>query len=178
MKVTKWGFVQNTSLLFHHANKATKWRSHNKDLFKLLHLYSTIPLCKGKKIKGHKIRICTKYYTFIPSCLYARLKKEGHKIRICTKYYTFIPSCLYARLKKEGHKIRICTKYYTSIPSCLYARLRKEGHKIRICTKYYRENLSLGGTIRKITTKFFETEPTLEQHRAHIKKTFYFKLFI
>jgi rRNA-processing protein FCF1 len=128
--------------------------------------------------EGHKIRICTKYYIFIPSCLYAKLKKEGHKIRICTKYYTFIPSCLYARLKKEGHKIRICTKYYTSIPSCLYARLRKEGHKIRICTKYYRENLSLGGTIRKITTQIFETQPTLEQHRAHIKKTFYFKLFI
>jgi hypothetical protein len=89
--------------------------------------------------------------------------------------YSIMP--LY-KVKKEGHKIRICTKYYTSIPSWLYARLRKEGHKIRICTKYYRENLSLGGTIRKITTQIFETQPTLEQHRAHIKKTFYFKLFI
>jgi hypothetical protein len=38
-------------------------------------------------MKGHKIRICTKYYTFITSCLYARLENEGEKIRICTKYY-------------------------------------------------------------------------------------------
>jgi hypothetical protein len=63
-------------------------------------------------MKGQKIRIFTKYYTFITSCLYARLENEGHKIRICTKYYTFIPSCLYTRLKKDGHKRRICTKYY------------------------------------------------------------------
>jgi hypothetical protein len=129
---------------------------------------------QGEK-KGHKIRICTKYYTLIPSCLYARLKK-GHKIRICTKYYTLIPSHLYARLKK-GHKIRICTKYYTFIPSCLYARLKK-GHKIRIYTKYYRANLSLGGTIRTVTLQIFETHPTSKQHRIQIKKSFYLKLFI
>jgi len=129
-------------------------------------------------MKGHKIRICTKYYTFITSCLYARLENGGHKIRICTKYYTFIPSCLYARLKKEGHKIRICTKYYTFIPSCLYARLKKEGHKIRICTKYYRANLPLGGTIRNVTPQISKAHPTLEQHRTHIRRTVYFKLFI
>jgi hypothetical protein len=142
-------------------------------LYKVLHFYSTMPLCKARKW-GHTIRICTLYYTFIPSCLYARLENGGHKIRICTKYYTFIPSCLYAKLENWGHKIKICTKYYTFIPSCLYARLKK-GHKIRICTKYYRANLSLGGTIRNVTPQIFETHPTSEQHRTHVRN---FKLFI
>jgi hypothetical protein len=106
-----------------------------------------------------------------------RQKNEGSKLRICTKYYTSITSCLYVRIENEGHKIRICTKYYTCIPSCLYARLKK-GHKIRICTKYYVANLSLGGTIRKVTPQLFETHQTSQQHRIHIKKSFYVKLII
>jgi hypothetical protein len=44
--------------------------------------------------EGHKIRICTKYFIFIPSC------QQGQKMRICTKYNTFIPPLLYAKAKK------------------------------------------------------------------------------
>jgi hypothetical protein len=177
MKVTKQGFMQNISLLFHHANKVRKWGSYNKDLYKVLHFYLIVPLCKARKWRSHNkdlYKVLHLYYT-IPLCKGKKMK--GHKIRICPKYYTFITSCLYARLENEGHKIRICTKYYTFIPSCLYARLKK-GHKIRIYTKYYRANLSLGGTIRTVTPQIFETHPTSKQHRIQIKKSFYLKLFI
>jgi len=105
-----------------------KWRSQNKDLYKILHFSSTMP--RRPENEGHTIRICTKFYIFIQPCLYVRLKNEGHAVRICTKYYTFIPPFLYARLKNEGPHIRIHTKYYTSITSCLYPRLKNEGHKI------------------------------------------------
>ncbi len=53
------------------------------------------------------------------------LENEGHTIRICTKYYTFILSCLYVRLENEGHTIRICTKYYTFFPPFLYVKAKK-----------------------------------------------------
>jgi hypothetical protein len=68
--------------------------------------------------EGHKIRICTNYFIFIPSC------QQGQKMRICTKYYTFIGPCLYVRLD-ESHIIRSCTKYYTFIPPFLYAKAKK-----------------------------------------------------
>jgi hypothetical protein len=38
-------------------------------------------------------------------------------------------------------------------------------------------NLSFSGTNRNVTSQIYETHPTLEQHRTHIKKK-YFKLFI
>jgi len=98
--------------------------SQNKDLYKVLHLYYIMPLCKARK--------------------WGSQNKDLYKVLH-----------LYS--------------------TCLYARLKKEGHKIRICTKYYRANLSLGGTIRIVTPQIFETHPTSEQHRTHIRN---FKLFI
>jgi len=134
--------------------KAGKWRSHNKDLYKVLYLYSTIPLCKGKKMKGHKIRICTKVLHF----------------------YSTVPLCKARKWRSHNKDLYKVLYLYSTIPLCKGKKMK--GHKIRICTKYYRANLSLGGTIRNITPQIFETHPTLKQHRTHIKKVFNFKLLI
>jgi hypothetical protein len=178
--------------------KARKWRSQNKDFYKIFHFYSTMPT--GLKNEDHTIRICTKFYIFIQPRLYVRLENEGHTIRICTKYYTFIPPFLYARLKNEGSQnkdlykalhlyyiLLLCkARKWRSQNKDLYkelhlysimplSKVKKRGSQNK---DLYKALLSLGGTIRNVTPQIFETYPISKQHKIHIKKTFHSKLFI
>jgi hypothetical protein len=116
--------------------------SQNKDLYKILHLYYIMPLCKARK--------------------WGSQNKDLYKV---LHLYSIMPLCKVKKRRSQNKDLYKVLHLYSIMPLCKVKKRRSQN-------KYYRANLPLGGTIRNVTPQISKAHPTLKQHRTHKEELF------